>query len=453
MGREPLKTFAARDDPWVIHGQLREERRTHLEALEGAPPFVRGQLIDARRELASAEERRRRLAGELQRLSEEHAATSPLAQLRRRGRKARADAEAGIVEVRDALRSADRNVTRASAQFDQLQAAHEYWHAFESGHGWRRQRVVAIDDQLAHHWARAALGAVREDDPLAFGIDELRRARGTYATDLGALLAGLPPDRSGALRQATADSRRAGEILRFARREVANRAQDLEAAQQRHWGRRDESAIAHAASRLSEADADLANARKRATRARERLVGERASEAARHRALDATKDERTALGHALDEINGALEATRVQRVLGLVRDDAPPLYILETLGEVPLSRGGQRAWCGLAFEIERYRDRYAVTNEFMAVGAEPQLRRNAALNKEWTRMCDLIGDARAIVEVAHAADPVGRDRMDPADACTWRPSVVDAQQRLESMRELATRDLGRGSEPDLGISW
>jgi hypothetical protein len=446
MGREPMKTFAACDDPWLLHRQLHEERRGHVAALEGAPPFVRGELIDARSQLARAEERQTSLAHELQRLIEEHAATSPLVQLRRGGRRARADAEARLVDAGESLRRADREVAQARALFDQLIAAHEHWQAFEKEHSWRRARVVAIDGEIAHHWARTTLTAVREDDPLAFGIDELRRARATYAADLNAVLATLPTDRSGALRRAEADAPRAEEMLRFTRRQVAQRADELHDAQQRRWGRRDKMTISKTSAKLSEAEADLANARQRVIRTGDRLADERASEASRHRALETTQEQRAALLQALREIDAAFEATRVDRVIALAHQGSTPFYLLEVLGEVPLSRGGQRAWCGLAAEIERYRDVHGVTNEFMALGADPEFAPPSGLD-------DLIENGHRIVRAAHELDPVLRNSIDGADNRSWMAQIESAVNRIAAECEAASPQHVAEAEPDIGLGW
>ena len=91
---------------------------------------------------------------------------------------------------------AEEAAARADARLHQVRAADEQWRAFEAEHGWRHERIVAINDRLDHHWARAALSAVREDDPLAFGVDELRRARATYAADLDTVVFTDPADRS-----------------------------------------------------------------------------------------------------------------------------------------------------------------------------------------------------------------------------------------------------------------
>ena len=339
------------------------------------------------------------------------------------------------------------------ARVDQLAAADQQSRAFEVEHGWRRERIVEINNELAHHWAAVTLGAVREDDPLAFGIDELRRARATYARDLNAVLRTVPRDRSGALRQAEVDAQRATEMLRFADRQVARRNQEWDDAHQRRRGRRNKIAIAEARGSLSAAETDLATARENFTRTREVLASERAADAARHRALEATKDERTELRRTLREIDAALEDTRVERVLALAHDDSPPFYLLESLGEVPLSRGGQQAWCGLAIEIERYRDRHAVTNEFMALGADPECEVQRLPDKNWNRVNDLIRDADAIIEVAHELDPVERNIIDIANSSTWTMYVTEAQQRVEAMREVDVPEIVMEAEPDLGLSW
>src|SRR4029079_19735333 len=145
--------------------------------------------------------------------------------------------------------------------------ADDQWQSFENEHGWRRQRVTEIDDELAHHWARATLSAVREDDPLAFGIDALRRTRATYADDFQAVLRRVPRDRSGALHQAEAGATRADEMLRFADRQLSRLMQQWNEAHQRQWGRRNKVAIAEASGNLSAAEAALARARRRVSEA------------------------------------------------------------------------------------------------------------------------------------------------------------------------------------------
>ena len=116
---------------------------------------------------------------------------------------------------------------------------------FGAEHAWRAERVTAIDAELARHWGAATLAAVRQDDPLAFGIDRLRAARAAYADDLAATRASLPPDRSARRHPSRGgrDRRRTGPAPRPFRRRPATPA-ELDVASQRHWGRRDKQAVA-----------------------------------------------------------------------------------------------------------------------------------------------------------------------------------------------------------------
>jgi hypothetical protein len=245
----------------------------------------------------------------------------------------------------------------------------------------------------------------------------------------------------------------AEEMMRFATRQLARRAEELDEAHQWHWGWRNRSAIDEASSKLSEAEADLANAREQVLRTRNRLKAEQASHAARHSAREATKDERAELRRALHEIDAALDHSRDERVIALAHDGSPPFYVVEALGEVPLSRGGQQAWCGLVAEIERYRDRHAVRNEFMALGREPQFGLRESSDKERGRVEDLIQNADGMIDVAHELDPVMRDGFDASDSPTWTLRVEQGRRRIEAVRAIEIPEIVMEAEPDLGIGW
>jgi hypothetical protein len=140
-------------------------------------------------------------------------------------------------------------------------------------------------------------------------------------------------------------------------------------------------------------------------------------------------------------------------VLGLAHDDPPPVYVLEALGEVPLSRGGQRAWCGLAAEIERHRDRYALTNEFLALGPEPRDGVQQIPDKERRRVHDLVQNADGIIEAAHELDSVKRYSFDATDSRTWIVQLAAAERWMTAEREVATPEIVMEAEPDLGLGW
>ena len=87
------------------------------------------------------------------------------------------------------LPGARPELRRGQDAYDQFQAA-EGGAAEESGRLRRR---------LDQHWAEVVTACVRADDPLAYGIDKLRRARATVACELNKLDAVVPHDRSGDL--------------------------------------------------------------------------------------------------------------------------------------------------------------------------------------------------------------------------------------------------------------
>jgi hypothetical protein len=91
-----------------------------------------------------------------------------------------------------------RELAQAEEHLATLTAHQAGRESFLAREGWRSERIKAIDDELAHHWAPIVLAGVRADDPLAFGIERLRAARTTYGADLGSLLRSLPPERTDA---------------------------------------------------------------------------------------------------------------------------------------------------------------------------------------------------------------------------------------------------------------
>jgi hypothetical protein len=60
-----------------------------------------------------------------------------------------------------------------------------------------------------------------------------------------------------------------------------------------------------------------------------------------------------------------------QRATGLAIEQERPGYVLQTLGPVPDSTRGRRAWRQAAAEIQQYRHTYQVTDPDRALGPEP----------------------------------------------------------------------------------
>ena len=75
------------------------------------------------------------------------------------------------------------------------------------------------------------------------------------------------------------------------------------------------------------------------------------------------------LGPAYRDIVRALAWQR--RATGVAVEADRPGYVLETLGPVPASTRGRRAWRQAAAEIEHYRRSYQITDPDRALGLEP----------------------------------------------------------------------------------
>jgi hypothetical protein len=94
-----------------------------------------------------------------------------------------------------------------------------------------------------------------------------------------------------------------------------------------------------------------------------------------------------------------------QRATGLahqVLDHDRPGYLRDTLGPVPESTRGKRAWRHAAGQIQQYRAAYHIDDPDRALGPEP---RDPAQRADWQR-------ARAAVErVAHKQRVIDRDRQ------------------------------------------
>jgi conjugative relaxase-like TrwC/TraI family protein len=97
-----------------------------------------------------------------------------------------------------------------------------------------------------------------------------------------------------------------------------------------------------------------------------------------------------------------------RRATGLAVEQDRPGYVLETLGPVPESTRGRRAWRQAAAEIEHYRHTYGITDPVRALGSEPHDRAQRA-DRQRVRMAiervqakqrasDLTRDARATSE-------------------------------------------------------
>jgi hypothetical protein len=119
-----------------------------------------------------------------------------------------------------------------------------------------------------------------------------------------------------------------------------------------------------------------------------------------------------------------------RRAAGLAIEQERPGYVLETLGPVPASTRGRRAWRHAAAEIEDYRRTYHITDPERALGAEPtgltqradRQRVCSAIERVQTKQrgADRSRDRQSTSEPAKQPRPRGqRGRPGPERAAGW----------------------------------
>jgi conjugative relaxase-like TrwC/TraI family protein len=407
LARIPNTTLAAADDPWPLDRQLRKVIDNHQAALDRQPPDRTGERADAHRAADVAEAG---LAAAARRAADTWSEIEEFASLRtlsRAGRIERGELEQRLLSEQQAAVGAAGLVASArhrAMRLEQEQAAHDN---FEQAEGWRRPALHAATGRLEQHWTDVAVACVAADQPLAYGIEPLRRARTHLARQLAAIEADLPPDRDGeqrASRRALADAVRARH----------HAEQELSAARERHdhllgqrWPRRDSYVIGIAADTLEQAHRDLEHAVHAQHDARRQLRTLDRHQAERHDALRRTRPWRRALAGDIELVGDALYRTRTQRVLGIV--DRPPPMHLELLGPVPVNPAGRAVWCHAVHRLESHLDIHgrqgpgwtelardlAITPELCAVAARyVELGVQATDPRQWAEVSRLAVDVR-----------------------------------------------------------
>ena len=449
LTREPVTTFAAMDDPWVLHARLDAERESHLAVLRTAPPDLRASLHQAR---ANAERAARMVAtasADLEGAEARLGGFGPLAGLRRSIRLERDRAEQAVAATTERLGQARAERRRADGRVVDLEANEARRLAFVADTAWRFERVAAINAELDRHWSTATLASVRQDDPLAFGIERLRAARATYTADLARLDNRLPSDRTQAIRQAERELAGAEQDLRLARSAATAARRDLDVASERHWGRRDKQALERCRRAVERADAAVARALAAEHDARRGLEGELAAQRERVAAMEAVAPDRAELSEALRELDAALDDTRAARVAAVAAEPLAPSHLASVLGEPPVDQAGRAAWCGLAYRVETYRDRHPEALEHAAhggvmgaIGPRPGARWCG--QPEWEDLAD---------RLAHGADLVAmaRELASPSAALDEASSWLEVVERAHRLLDAETVTLDRGISRDHGM--
>jgi hypothetical protein len=110
-----------------------------------------------------------------------------------------------------------------------------------------------------------------------------------------------------------------------------------------------------------------------------------------------------------------------RRASGVALEDRQPEYIRETLGLVPASTRGRRAWRQAAGTIENYRRAYGITDPQRALGPEP---RDQTQRAAWRQARTAIGQVHAKQRTSDRTrdqhptrtppQPLDRSQHDPA---------------------------------------
>ena len=193
MRRDQPKTLAATDDPWTLDRELRAERQHHATIAARRPPDRSAELDRARNELERASLDHQGATQGAAHAEQQRARLGPLSRLRRGGRDDITAADHAVTHAHERLHRATRAVDDAQASVQHYRDAAAQRDAWDQAHHWRLERIAEIDHTLGHHWADVTLTAVRADDSLAFGVNQLRAARATYQGDLTNITDALPP--------------------------------------------------------------------------------------------------------------------------------------------------------------------------------------------------------------------------------------------------------------------
>ena len=301
-----------------------------------------------------------------------------------------------------------------------------------------------IDHTLAHHWADVTLRSVRADDPLAFGIEQLREAAATYQADLEHIVRAMPDNANDALTHAKTDLRRDQHHQRDATQAVADSRATLEHLSERHHYRRDKPAIAAARAALDIAEDRLVVASADVSRSQQHVADQQQAVDIWEAAFDATAAERTRLTNAVTDLYDALDHTRPERIVAATTDPTHDLWT--TLGPPPTTRGGLAAWCGIAEQLEAWNDRHPLRpTETHGASKTPWLKEPRALvdSHRHAELTALVNNASVVIDTASRIDP--RPAASRSDRASWQRTVETARHVLAAERPV------RQVEHDLGL--
>lgn len=355
LARQPEPTMAVRSDPFVLDRELRVRIADHRRVLAGGPSDVSAELAQAVRALRAAHDQQRIAETLVVTASAQLQAAPWRRQLSAAGRVERKMLVDHLDRAHSAVEGAAQAVTAAAHRLAELQQRQARHNAYQHGETWRQPQIAQLTRQLAQHWVDTIDTCVRAGEPLAYGIDKLRQARATVASDLGQLEAFLPPDRSAELARAFDSRRHAVVALSAATADLHAAEQALAGARHRRWGRRHAQALVQAEHQHGDVHYRHDGARTTYTDANQLVATLRGQQDERSRAFRPVQDRYAALRETRSRLDTALDDTRPARVLALLEHPTPEL--LDQLGHPGPRPATQAVWCHHAYQLETRADR------------------------------------------------------------------------------------------------
>jgi conjugative relaxase-like TrwC/TraI family protein len=413
LARQPDPTLAARSDPWTVDRQLREHIAEHHRVLAGQPDDPHQALAEAIKQLQPAETWLANMDAVAAYTASQLESHGAFAGLSRRGRQERRDLQEKLTVDRTRAHDARQKRDEAADRIAALERHQGAFERFEKLEGWRRDDLRRLHEQLDDHWARVVAACARADDPLAFGIDKLRRARATTSARVSQLDAAVPPDWANEWQEARAQLPTVVRARQEAEAVLAVSQARLDEASRRRCGRHDHDAIDAAKHQVGVATQDRERASVTERNLREQLALIASHQQERQQAIKDAAPKRKELETTLSQLDGALDHTRPQRVHALCLDPSPDL--VERLSEPPASAAGRAVWCHHALPIEAALDRH----------------NGASSRPGWSPQID-----RARQEIA-IADRVLQAKSGDLDPTEW----AEIAHRAATIRDQALRDL------------
>jgi hypothetical protein len=187
LGRQPDPSMAARSDPWVVDRQLRELMADHERALSARPPDRQDALAAATDEMGSASAWLENMDAVAAHSARQLDQLGRLAGLSRHGRDQRRLLHDRLEAERERAAAARERYEGTAERVERLRQDQDAYERFETAEGGRRGDLVSLGHQLDRHWAAVVVACVVADDPLAYGIGQLRHARSTLEYDRWAI--------------------------------------------------------------------------------------------------------------------------------------------------------------------------------------------------------------------------------------------------------------------------